>query len=418
MKKRKASKGKYSFLKEVLDEVTPDNSVYKNVNEMLSKINAKIKKFRLKAVAVAGGSIAKGNFIKGDHDIDLFVKFNKKYPSEKLSEHLAKLLSGMNAERIHGSRDYFRIRNEHNFEIVPVIDIKKGDESKNVTDMSPLHVKWVKSKTSKNPRLNDEIRLTKQFCKAQHVYGAESYIRGFSGHVIDIVVIYYGSFLKLVQNAANWKEKQVIDYHNFHKGKALFNLNVSKIGPLNVIDPVMPIRNASAALSLEKFRGFVDACRNFVKKPSRDFFVRHEISMQMISAKHKGKKVVQFNVELAEGKEDVVGAKMVRALDYFSQQAEKNDFKVVDKVWSWDRKRHATFYFVLADDVLPSKKLVYGPPLDAKEHVARFKKAHRKWLMKGKKLMAEDKRKYVKFTDFILGFAKNGFFSDKIKSIA
>jgi len=410
---------KYSFLKEVLSEITPDYSIFEEVNSFLANLNSNIKKLKIKAKASAGGSIAKGNFLSHDHDIDIFVRFDKKYDTEKLSDYLEKILKGMKAVRLHGSRDYFRIYGKFNYEIVPVLDISKPSEAKNVTDMSPLHVKWVEKMLKKNKELNDEVRLTKQFCKAQKVYGAESYIKGFSGHVVDIITSYYGSFLNLAKNAAKWKEGQVIDYYNAHKGQAHFRINQSKLGPLIVVDPVLPERNASAALDAEKFEMFVKACKDFIKKPSKKFFVRKETTPELLRKANKSKKVkiMCFNAVGKEGKEDITGAKLLKALEFIVQNAEKEGFVINDFGWTFDRKKSAMFYFIMKNSSLPKEKIVEGPPIREKLHAPRFKKMHKKVFSKSGKLYAKEKRKITDFSDFVINIAKKEFFNDKLSAI-
>ena len=75
---------------------------------------------------VAGGSTAKGTFLAGDFDIDLFVRF--KTITKDFSDSLELLLSDLATdqdimiERIHGSRDYFTFAFEGLFfEIVLMI---------------------------------------------------------------------------------------------------------------------------------------------------------------------------------------------------------------------------------------------------------------------------------------------------------
>ncbi len=243
------------LLKQVIGELRPKKDVVNKCIIVLDSINSEIKKKKIKAMAVLGGSIAKGTFLKDDYDCDIFVKFNLSYKKKDISNLLEKILKTFpRVNRIHGSRDYFNFKsNGINFEIVPVLNIKKAEQEINITDCSPLHVKWVKDNLDKNPKLSDEIRLTKAFCKACNVYGAESYLRGFSGHVLDILTIYYNGFIPLLENAVKWKEKEVIDFNNYHKGSALERLNKSKLSSLIVIDPIQPERNAAAVLSKENF---------------------------------------------------------------------------------------------------------------------------------------------------------------------
>ncbi len=190
------------FLKEVLNEITPskeeEKEIKNTVNSMLNRINKGLKG----AKAELGGSGAKGTWLK-QFDVDFFVKFNyQKYKSksDKLSDILEKHLKKKFKKiiRLHGSRDYFQIKEKgYTFEIVPILNINKAEEAINITDVSPLHAKWV----LKHKKYLDDIRLAKKFCKAAKVYGAESYIQGFSGYICEILAVYYKGFLPLVREA-------------------------------------------------------------------------------------------------------------------------------------------------------------------------------------------------------------------------
>lgn len=241
------------LLNEVIAKIKPPKGLFeKEINEVVSAINSDLKKSKIKAEAVVGGSFAKDTHLIGDHDCDIFVRFDyKKYKETDLSELLEKILKQFKAERVHGSRDYFQFRKSLNYEVVPVLKINKASEAVNVTDASPLHVAWIRKY-----KKSDEIRLAKAFCKAYKIYGAESYIKGFSGHVLDILTVYYGDFIKLLKASQKWKDKTVIDIMKYHDD-ALFELNSSKLqSPLIVVDPIQKDRNAAAALSYEAVEMF------------------------------------------------------------------------------------------------------------------------------------------------------------------
>ena len=73
-------------LKKVVEKLRPNEEpILKDVNKFLDKLNTIIKEKKLKAEAVAGGSTAKRTFLKGDHDVDIFVKFSKDYKTDKLA---------------------------------------------------------------------------------------------------------------------------------------------------------------------------------------------------------------------------------------------------------------------------------------------------------------------------------------------
>ncbi|MEM4282085.1 MAG: nucleotidyltransferase domain-containing protein [Candidatus Woesearchaeota archaeon] len=416
-----------SVLAEVISEITPDRLEHRfamaNAEAFIEALNRELKRRKTKARAVLGGSFAKGSWLKGDYDIDIFVKFKQGYSDAEMSQLLGLALKQLARpfkvaiERVHGSRDYFKAKGKVNFEIVPVLDIRTPAEAKNVTDFSPWHVRWVK-RYGKN--LKADILLTKQFLKANGVYGAESYIKGFSGHVVDILVIHYKGFLGLLKAAASWPttpdNKVVIDHDRVYKGKALFMMNKSKIqGPLIVVDPVQPQRNAAASLSFENYLKFVYAAREFLQRPSKDFFVP---KMPDFASLAKKGTVLMLEVEPVEGISEVVGTKLLKAFEFVKKGLE--DFGIVEAGWNWDakadkNKKHALFWFVLKQKILPEKMAVKGPPASREPYATTFKKAHRKVFERNGWLWAEVKRPFTKPVEAVHGILKNEWLRGKIK---
>ncbi len=406
------------ILKEVIEGVKPsedyEKKILRGIDLILNKINRKLKD----GGAVLGGSGAKGTWLK-TFDADIFVKFDyRKYSGrdKEISDILERVLKKIfkKVTRLHGSRDYFQLKEGgFTFEIIPILDIKKAEQAKNITDVSPLHAKWV----LRHKKLQNDMRILKQFCKANGVYGAESYIMGFSGYICEILTVRYGSFLKLVRRAAKWKDKEVIDVEGYYRRKDVFReLNKSKlVSPLIVIDPVQADRNAAAALSFGNFDNFRKVCKCFLKKPSKRFFEEKIFSIDSIKAKNKNKKAVFLEVGALKGKKDVVGCRLVKALDFINKKLIESEFKVLEHGWDWGKR--VVFYFVVDEKVLSEKVEKIGPPLRAKEHVAVFKKKHKKNFVKGGRIFALDKRKYRKAEDLVKSLFKDGYLKNKIKSI-
>jgi tRNA nucleotidyltransferase (CCA-adding enzyme) len=391
----------------MLKDITPSPEERKEtlrvVNDFLKQLNAALRKNKFAARAVLGGSYAKDTWLRGDYDVDVFVQFSLKHRKNDLSALLAKALKQWRPERVHGSRDYFWVREKQfRFEIVPVLAIKKAADAENVTDFSPLHVAWVNKHSKK---LKDDIRLFKKFCKAQGVYGAESYIRGFSGHVVDILVIYATGFLPLLKAIARWKPKTIIDYYHWYDKKALFVLNRSKIqGPLILIDPVQKDRNAAAAISQDKYNQLVAAAKKFVKKPSAEYFVEKKIDVNRLARQGH---LVQVQARVPRGKEDVVGTKLLHVFEYLKRSLE--EFGLVAAHWQWDKKTRATYWYVVRKRTLPAMMLRQGPPTTLTKAVAAFKKAHKKTIMKGGRVLAEVARPWTTPEQAIAAAAKEDF---------
>src|SRR3989344_3767863 len=278
-----------SVLATALSSIKPspaeNKEMKKKSNGFLKQLNPRLKK----AQALLAGSGAKNTWLADDFDIDIFVAFDyKKYAPEtdKLSEHLEKALKAAfpkkNVFRMHGSRDYFQVQQENiSFEVVPILKINDSKKALNITDVSPLHAKWVNKQPKK---IKDQIRLAKKFCKAKNVYGAESHLQGFSGYALEIITAHYRSFFGLLKASQKWKEKEVIDVEKHYPHKdALFQLNKSKLqSPLIIIDPVDKNRNATAALSIEKLELFKKSAEEFLRKPALDSFQKKEISFESL----------------------------------------------------------------------------------------------------------------------------------------
>ena len=352
--------------------------------ELKKTINAVLSKIKVKdASIIVGGSGGKNTWLKGTHDIDLYVKFNySKYKdkSDQLSTLLYKALkkSFKKIDRLHGSRDYFQIgQDSFTFEIVPILDIKKHTQARNTTDLSQLHVTYVK----KHPKVANEIRLAKVFAKAQNVYGAESYQRGFSGYCLEVLTIKYGSFKKLLRAIAKWKKTEHIG-----SKKLIAQLNAAKKeSPLILIDPVQPDRNVAAALSQEKYDLLRKAAKQFMKNPSIRLFEEKKFDLRKLSKKGK---LIFLEVSPLRGKKDIVGAKMLKAYEFIQKHIQLHDFELIDSNWQFSPETFSYMYFIVHPKPLSKEMQRLGPPLKAEKSVKIFKKKHKKTIKKGKRIYA------------------------------
>jgi tRNA nucleotidyltransferase (CCA-adding enzyme) len=375
----------------ILEEIKPTKKEEKELATAVQHVLRKIKVAG--ARPILGGSGAKQTWLRHTHDIDIYVTFPSKtyaHRSAELSDLLHKALrkSFSKVTRLHGSRDYFQLTyQDFVFEIVPILAIKKASDARNTTDFSQLHVNYVLKHVKKNKRLSDEIRLVKQFAKANHVYGAESYIKGFSGYVLELLTIHYGSFERLMKGAASWKATMVIGDKKVAK-----NLNPSKISPLIVIDPVQPDRNAAAALSEEKYYNFILACRAFLRKQSPLFFEEKHIDPCQLQ---KHGTLVRVDVIPLEGNRDMVGAKLLKAFTHIKEQIKHHDFTLITAKWSYNPVlKKAVFYYVADKKELSPTMKHYGPSSEHEKALLNFKKTHKNVKMMGKQSYVLKKRAY------------------------
>ncbi len=382
-------------LKEKLKPEKQDLTIIKQLQETLDKQ-------KIKAKVMLGGSLAQKTNLKGDSDIDLFVKFKEdKNTSDKLEKAIKQLKYPY--ERIKGSRDYFQIQKQTTIEAVPVLEIENHKQAKTIVDVSPLHVAYFNKHA--NDHLRGEVRLVKQFCKANNVYGAESHIKGLSGHTINLLMLKYKTFNNFITQVTKWKPKVVIDLEKHHKHPELV-LNQSKIeSPLIIVDPVQPNRNAAAALSQEKFDELIQTAKKYKKNPSEKFFEKQPIPKAHITIK----------LELKEGKKDIQGSKIVKIKEYIDENLKKEEFKPNSKLYFNDKTATITI------NPLPKKhepeRIIQGPFMEMMQHTTKFKEKYKKTYVKNNRLNAKIKRKYLKPEELVEELLKKKYVKEKAKKI-
>lgn len=383
LKKNKVTKKEYT-------------TILKKIDAFMHELRKGLEKEKIEAYVMLGGSAAKGTFVKHDFDCDVFVRFMyDKYKDKNISELLEKALqkAAIRHERVHGSRDYFvGIWKNLEFEVIPVLFITNPAQAKNITDMSPLHVEWLNQHITEE--LRNQILLTKLFFKAQKIYGAESYMNGFSGHIVDILTTYYGTFKNLLENAMKWKEKELINITPHVVNVA--DLNPDKLSSaIIVIDPIQKERNAAAAVGFEQFYHLKNQAAEFLESPSLSYFKRQ--AMTVAEIKKKGKNVIIIKALPLQGKLDTVGTKIYKVLEFITEELQRNDFTVTEKGWDWpeDPDKEALLWINVQEKQLPKIKEQMGPPVKLQKDAAAFEEKHKKTFFKDERVYALVARKYT-----------------------
>ena len=386
------------------------------MSEFEEKVTSELSKQGVVANLFVGGSVGKGTCLPGIHDIDYFMRFDlKKYGDENISEVCEGVLSSIFKDvlRLKGSRDYFRVKiNDYEIEIIPVLYIKRINQAQNLTDQSPFHVNWIKKNVKAKKKLDFDMRLAKQFFRASGVYGAESWIGGFSGHVTEILVVHYGGFEKLLKAVLKWKDKTIIDVEKAYTGKDVLEIldDAKTVGPLVVVDPVDKDRNAAAALGLDKFELLQSKSEAFLKKPHKKFFDEIEITVDDIKKMGKRNRVLIWKAPPEDDKMDVSGAKMVKYAEHIARMFKNEEFIVLDSGMYWNKHDSGLVWVIVDKKALTKNQIIKGPQtFGMQNHILAFKKkyARRKYWREGYHYYAEIPRKYTKI-DQILRLVKKG----------
>src|SRR3989344_8241274 len=172
------------ILEDELTRAKPSQNEIEYLNnltkEVINALESKLNKKNLETNVFIGGSLAKKTIIKkSKYDIDLFLRFDKKYSEIEIKKQMKRLFffwifpifkvpgQIVKIKKIHGSRDYYQIvlksHKDITFEIIPTVKIAKPEESRNITDLSYFHVNYLKKEINKNKKLIVEIILAKSF---------------------------------------------------------------------------------------------------------------------------------------------------------------------------------------------------------------------------------------------------------------
>lgn len=385
-------------------------------SRLINIINEIAKKNNINAEAVLVGSVAKGTWLSGKADIDIFMKFPLITSEDDLKK-CGLILGRKCIEKMNGEYELRYASHPYitgfieGFEIdfVPCYIIKSAEELKSAVDRTILHTEYVKANLEKNQK--DEVLLLKKFMGSIHTYSAEFKVSGFSGYLCELLIIYYGSFLNVLNAASEeWKPNYKIDLEKYGTGE-LFS------EPLVVIDPTDKNRNVAAALKLQKMSEFIVASRNFLDKPKKDYFFEKAIDLDRSAIKNEFEsrrtKTLLIRFKPPKIPADALYPQIKKTENSIKGVLEREDFKVFNTDSWTDESQNVIILLEMEIWKLPDIKKHLGPFVWSKSHQERFiEKYGNKAYADQDRWVAEIERKYKDaelFLNDILIETKIGF---------
>lgn len=366
-----------------------------------------------------GGSFAKQTWLRGDADIDIFVKIKPSVSFERFEE-LGKSI-GLQALGKH--RPMLRFSDHPYVEafvkkvrvnVVPCYDVERG-KWQSAADRSPFHTEYITSKLDEQKR--NHARLLKKFFKSAGIYGAEISTGGFSGYVSEVLALKYGSFEAVLQAGSDWQEHQVIAVDDNYDPDVLKGFQSALI----IIDPVDSRRNLGTAVSSESVGKFVLASRAFLSKPSLDFFspraraVKGRGRHRSASPLYSSVLVVEFSHR--KRSPDVIWGQLKRSMNAVRKQLEIAGFVVLRSSCVTDEKNSASLAFLLESLTLPRFTRRKGPSVFRKKDSSSFlasskkKRPHIAWVDGEMRIATVADRKAIDAREFV-----KSLFRDRVEN--
>lgn len=382
-----------------------EERIAKITKHLMRRVQNASKNKKMQITPLLAGSFAKGTWVAGDADIDIFVKV----PPDLNKAELGKLGIEIGKQALHGYSPYLRY-SEHPYveawvegiktNIVACYDVPIG-EWKSAADRSPYHTELIKRKF--NADMKRETRLLKSFLKGLRIYGAEIKTRGFSGYVAEVLILKFGSFLEVLRNVRAIKFGESIV--PAESDKIYANLHNT---PLIILDPVDPRRNLGAAISKQRVAEFIFGAGLFLERPSASFFSRKHL-LQLKSQNLGNVVVVTFKHQ--ERTVDKLWGQLNKSLYHLEMHLAEKDFHVLRSISASSDKKESAFLFLLEDTELSQRKDRAGPETTFSQDSIKFAEANKRrsdllWIGTDGKVHSLNKRDFLNIADtleFILG---------------
>ena len=326
------------------------------------------------------GSYARDTWLSGEADLDIFASFPPSMDRREWTEKvLPAIRKGIEAKTIdrYAEHPYLEFHTDSvRINVVPCYSVEKG-QWKSATDRTPFHTEYMREHLTPEMRL--EARLLKRFLKGIRSYGAEIRVGGFSGMLVETLILLYGSFLETIAQVSKWKPVIFLD---IEKPIVSQDSRAREFGYiLVVIDPVDPKRNLAAAVREDKLWGFVASSRQLEKNPGIWYFFPPKSKPKTKAQFYKllerqDRDVLAISFEHHRIVPDVLWGQLLKIEKSITEVMTRQDFHPVrSTVWS-DEARSSAILVELDTSILPEVQLREGPPVSKMDDSQGFLDRH------------------------------------------
>ncbi len=378
-------------LKEIIEGVKPrlrpSSDEVERGKRVYSLIESRLKEaFRDYGFEITlQGSFAKGTALSGDLDLDVFVLIPKEYGKKWIKENFISIaleaVRDLNPGVRYAEHPYIRVSVDGvEADIVPALKVSRGSEAETATDRTPYHTEFVLRHMDET--LRDEVRLLKRFMKVANVYGAEVRVGGFSGYLVELLIIRYGSFIRVVEDAAyRWRVPVEIYLEGYSDAMEDIK-NIYRDSAMFFPDPVDPKRNVAAAVSKKTLSKFIVASKLFLDDPSESYFFPGEPRLDVGSIEriycngHQCTCPVGVVVRLNSGESpDNIWGEIKRIARRLYRSLESEGYEPLRYGFFWDELGDLGLVYVeFRSCVFRDRKIVTGPPAHARDSLKFIKK--------------------------------------------
>jgi tRNA nucleotidyltransferase (CCA-adding enzyme) len=373
-----------ALLDQVAEKVVPSQAEKERMSRLAERLKGQVQSLLDKAgfggnVSIQG-SYARDTWLSGEADLDIFASFPPTMDRREWTEKvLPAIREGIDAKAIDRYAEHpyleFHIKGIR-VNVVPCYSVEKG-QWKSATDRTPYHTEYMRNHLTPEMRL--EARLLKRFMKGIRSYGAEIRVGGFSGMLVETLILHYQSFRETLSHASKWKP---IIFLDLEKPNDSQDSRARDFGSqLVVIDPVDSNRNLAAAVRNDKLWGFVAATRELQTNPGTWYFFPPKYKPKTKAQfskllEHQDRHIVAIFFEHARIVPDVLWGQLLKIEKSLTELMMRQDFHPLrSTVWS-DEGRSSAILVELDSLTLPGVQTRQGPPVSKPDDSQGFLDRH------------------------------------------
>ena len=321
------------------------------------------------------GSTARGTWLAGDRDIDLFVRFPPELPREELETHGLDIGHAVLPDGHQEYAEHPYVKGEFDgFEVdcVPCYRVSSATDIRSAVDRTPFHTQYLDARIDDD--LANEVRLFKRFLKGIGAYGSDLKTRGFSGYLSELLVVEYGGFKPLLDAAADWTPPVVLDPEDH--GTSTFD------DPLVVIDPTDPDRNVAAVCAADNVARLQHYARELLAEPRLSLFFppdREPLAAEELRDHLARRDTTPVGIvfETPDIVDDQLYPQLQKSLAGIDSGLSGHGFEVFRSDILVDPDSDTSvLFFELTTATLPAVERHVGPPVAVREHATGFFEAY------------------------------------------
>jgi len=404
------------ILQEVRDEVLPSErernelqEVAQDLREMLTSEMESIVDYEFSITQT--GSTARGTWVSGDRDIDMFIEFPTEVPETELES--VGLDVGMSVvpdgRKEYASHPYTKgVYKGYEVDVVPCYAVESSSQIISAVDRTPFHTRYLESNLTES--LAEDVVLMKKFMKSAGVYGSEVSTGGFSGYLTELLVYEMGGFKELLEFAANCKPNIFIDIEDHGN-------EFDHISSFVVIDPTDKDRDVASALSVQKWSEFQHVAREFLSEPSINYFKsdsQNEMETSEVKRyfENRGMDTVSLKIPRDDSVvDDTIYPQARKSIQAISNALEDYGFDVQD-MYLVINEDEILFTFELKSLEIPRVYKQEGPPVHFREASERFIECHKENEGSSNPIIQNDR--YIVYRERKFTFADDYMLSEDI----